>query len=161
MPALYAQCEAGIPLTEEQIRAAISLYRRCGVQIVNLYYGLCTQERIALLRENGILTSVWTVNDASCARQFLDAGVYNITTRQPVMVLRTAKGNRRMNQTSSRRILLLAPHQDDECLQTAGIIYQAAHSGAHVACASLQTVNTLPRQMPQSELRKAEVYWPL
>ena len=26
-----------------------------------------------------------------------------------------------MNQTSSRRILLLAPHQDDECLQTAGI----------------------------------------
>mgnify|MGYP003252506301 FL=1 len=86
MPALYAQCEAGIPLTEEQIRAAISLYRRCGVQIVNLYYGLCTQERIALLRENGILTSVWTVNDASCARQFLDAGVYNITTRQPVMV---------------------------------------------------------------------------
>ena len=38
-----------------------------------------------------------------------------------------------MNQTSSRRILLLAPHQDDECLQTAGIIYQAAHSGAHVS----------------------------
>ena len=35
-----------------------------------------------------------------------------------------------MNQTSSRRILLLAPHQDDECLQTAGIIYQAAHSGS-------------------------------
>ena len=61
-------------------------YRRCGVQIVNLYYGLCTQERIALLRENGILASVWTVNDVSCARQFLDAGVYNITTRQPVMV---------------------------------------------------------------------------
>lgn len=86
MPTLYAQCEAGIPLTEEQIRAAISLYRRCGVQIVNLYYGLCTQERIALLRENGILASVWTVNDVSCARQFLDAGVYNITTRQPVMV---------------------------------------------------------------------------
>ena len=25
------------------------------------------------------------------------------------------------------------PHQDDECLQTAGIIYQAAHSGAHVS----------------------------
>lgn len=27
-----------------------------------------------------------------------------------------------MNQTSSRRILLLAPHQDDECLQTAAFI---------------------------------------
>lgn len=38
-----------------------------------------------------------------------------------------------MNQTPSRRVLLLAPHQDDECLQTAGIIYQAVRSGAHVS----------------------------
>lgn len=86
MPELYEQYEAGVPLTEEQFRAAAALYRHCGVQIANLYYVVCTQEHLALLRENGILVSVWTVNDAPCAQRFLDAGIYNITTRQPIMV---------------------------------------------------------------------------
>ncbi len=38
-----------------------------------------------------------------------------------------------MKRAASRRILLLAPHQDDECLQTAGVIYQAARSGVHIS----------------------------
>lgn len=36
-------------------------------------------------------------------------------------------------QPSAQRILLLAPHQDDECLQTAGVIYQAVRAGAQVS----------------------------
>lgn len=91
MPELYVQCEAGVPPTEEQLRAAIALYRQYDVHIANLYCGLCTPELLSLLQENGIALSVWTVNEETDALRFLKAGVYNITSRQPTMVCKLRK----------------------------------------------------------------------
>ncbi len=88
MPEFYEQSLAEIPFTAAQIREAAEVYLRYGAVAANLYYGFCDEERLSFFREKGIALSVWTVNDEAAARRFLNAGVFNITSRQPTMVRR-------------------------------------------------------------------------
>lgn len=74
--------------TLEQIRAAAQAIRRSGGRTVNLHYALCTEESMAIFQDAGVALSVWTVDDESTARMLLEHGVYNITTRKPLMLLR-------------------------------------------------------------------------
>ena len=62
--------------------ACVSL---AGCEILNVYYGLVTDEMYAAAPER---LSLWTVNDETAIRKQLQAGVYNITTCCPVLALR-------------------------------------------------------------------------
>lgn len=73
--------------TAEDIRLASEACRRWGGRVLNLHYALCTEESMAIFRDAGLALSVWTVNDEATARRLLERGVYNITTRRPLMLL--------------------------------------------------------------------------
>ena len=65
----------------------VRVCKKCGFDIVNIYYGVCTDRFIQKMHENGIGISVWTVNEDPLIRRFLEKKVANITTRKPTLAL--------------------------------------------------------------------------
>ena len=65
----------------------IETCKACGFDVVNAYYGVCTDRFIEKLRDEGIGVSVWTVNDEPTIRHFLEKKVVNITTRRPTLAV--------------------------------------------------------------------------
>ena len=51
------------------------------IKCINMDYHLCSDSFLVFLKENGILCSVWTVNEESEIKHFLERDIYNITTR--------------------------------------------------------------------------------
>lgn len=92
LPCFWEQYKAGIPFTEEAARKAAEAFQRQGAKVINIHYGFCTPENLKIFQEYGIGVSAWTVNDEAQARRLLRAGVYNITSRKPQMVLALREG---------------------------------------------------------------------
>lgn len=90
VPDLYARCLRD-PIQTIQAADAISIVcTRYGIECVNSNYHVATEPFIDILEKNGLQLSVWTVNDLSDVRLFLQRGIYNITTRNLRQVLSLA-----------------------------------------------------------------------
>lgn len=72
--------------TAEEIWAAARACRKCGAEIINVYYPVCTEENLEIFRESGVGVSAWTVNEETEALRLLKRGIANITTRRPKLV---------------------------------------------------------------------------
>lgn len=92
VPSFWERRQAGIPFTEEDARQAARVCREHGVKAVNVHYSFCTPEYMAAFREAGVGISAWTVDSEEEARRLLEAGISNITTRRPRMVLALRDG---------------------------------------------------------------------
>ena len=86
LPSLSEKFSRDIPPTLAEVQTALDNCREAGVSVINVYYELCTPEMLEACRKAGILVSAWTVNNEDWARTLLDAGIYNVTTRKPVLV---------------------------------------------------------------------------
>lgn len=88
---IYANIEEQIPEMYQRYREGnydlalaeqvCVVYRKKGIQVINVNERLVTQNFWEILSENGIKLSVWTVNDENEITKMLRYGVYNITTR--------------------------------------------------------------------------------
>lgn len=94
VPAFWEQYKAGIPFTLEDVLRAAESCRRHGAGVVNIHYGFCTPEALAVFREQGIGVSAWTVNEEGEARRLLAAGVRNLTSRRPLLLRSLRDGER-------------------------------------------------------------------
>ncbi len=83
----WERVKKGGSLTAEDIRLVAERCRERGAKAVNVYYGFCSPENLAIFRERGVGVSAWTVDEEGEARRLLEAGVCNITSRRPLMVL--------------------------------------------------------------------------
>ncbi len=68
--------------------AGIEDNRADGSPLLNVYYGMITEEAEARLRADGGTFSAWTVDKEEEIRRFLSMGIGNITTRQPVLAMK-------------------------------------------------------------------------
>ena len=71
----------------EDFEKAVSSMQRTGAKILNLPYRFVTEENKARLDGLGLGFSCWTADSEEEIRRLLDLGVYNITTRKPVLAL--------------------------------------------------------------------------
>lgn len=94
VPSFWEQYKAGIPFAREDVRRAAESCRKHGAGVVNVYYGFCTPEMLAVFREYGVGVSAWTVDDPEEARRLLAEGVRNITSRRPLLVRSLRDGER-------------------------------------------------------------------
>lgn len=93
VPSFWERWRAGIPFAEEDVRQAARVCREHGVEVVNVHYGFCTPEYMAVFQELGIGVSAWTVDGEEDVRRLLSAGAYNITSRKPRMALALRDGS--------------------------------------------------------------------
>ncbi|MGI6009993.1 MAG: glycerophosphodiester phosphodiesterase [Ruminococcus sp.] len=98
IPDVYKTDEAGQgnPLTDEETEKLIRECRKYGIHVININEKYVTPEFLSAMKESGVRISVWTVNDPKRIREFLDYGIFNITTRHfaEAMALREAVGER-------------------------------------------------------------------
>ena len=59
-----------------------------GAKVLNMPYRFATEESVKEAASLGLSFSCWTANDEAEIRRLLALGVYNITTRRPVLALR-------------------------------------------------------------------------
>ena len=76
---------------KEYIPDGIAANKADGSPYLNVYYPMITQEYEQALREIGGSFSAWTVNKEEDIRRFLNMGIANITTCQPVLAMRLRK----------------------------------------------------------------------
>ncbi len=76
---------------KEYIPDGIAANKTDGSPYLNVYYPMITEEYEQALREIGSSFSAWTVNKEEDIRRFLNMGIANITTRQPVLAMRLRK----------------------------------------------------------------------
>ena len=84
---LICLAEQRLPSPEE-LRCAIRQCQDHGARFVNLPWELCTSENLELFQESGLALSVWTVDKEVMAKKLLEHGVFNLTTRCPLRLLR-------------------------------------------------------------------------
>lgn len=72
--------------TPQELLEALEQCKKYEVPVVNIYYELCTPEFLAACQQAGLGVSAWTVNDEIWAQTLLDAQIFNLTTRRPLMV---------------------------------------------------------------------------
>ena len=87
IPGLYARClDASMP-AYSMAQTAVCAEEMCRICLqydiprINAHYRLATLPFQEVLRQNGVDLSVWTVNDPAELKRFVQAGVYNVTTR--------------------------------------------------------------------------------
>lgn len=66
----------------------VRIARDCGTDVINLPWKLLDPEKVRDWQEAGAKLSVWTINEESILRKYLDADVYGITTRNAELALR-------------------------------------------------------------------------
>ena len=95
VPDFWERVKGGGSLTAADVRQVAEICREHGAQAVNVYYGFCTPENLAIFQEFGVGVSAWTVDDEQEVRRLLAAGVRNITSRRPLMALSVRDGRER------------------------------------------------------------------
>ncbi|MGX7107891.1 glycerophosphodiester phosphodiesterase [Facklamia miroungae] len=73
------------PLNQTSIDLANLTYN--GIKVVQLYYGVVTQEVLETIKAAGLELSVWTVNDIQKIDQMFAMGCMNVTTRSALAYL--------------------------------------------------------------------------
>ena len=86
LPALLERSDPEAAPSESEIREAARLCKAHGAAAINLHYSICTPENLSIFQEAGVAVSAWTVNDPAEAQFLLDKGLFNITTRRPLIV---------------------------------------------------------------------------
>ena len=69
--------------SEEYILSLVEKIKSCGAVGINFNKGKATQELVDIFHENGLLVSIWTVNNNRDIYRILSYGPDNITTRKP------------------------------------------------------------------------------
>lgn len=69
--------------TKRYIGSLVKKVKACGAVGINFHYKNATQKLIDTFRENGLLVSVWTVDDEAAMKKALVLSPDNITTRYP------------------------------------------------------------------------------
>jgi large subunit ribosomal protein L4 len=72
---------------EKYIRSLVSDVKRLGAVGINLRFKAVSKKMVDIFRQEGLMVSVWTVNNEKDMRKVLPLGCDNITTRQPSMLL--------------------------------------------------------------------------
>ena len=68
---------------EEYIMSLVEKVKNAGAVGINFNYKSATKELVDIFRENGLLVSIWTVNDEYNMYKILSFAPDNITTRHP------------------------------------------------------------------------------
>ena len=68
---------------EEYLRSLVEKVKSCGAVGINFNKDNATEELVDIFYENGLLVSIWTVNDDLDIYRILSYGPDNITTRHP------------------------------------------------------------------------------
>ncbi len=69
--------------TDEYLLSLVNKVKDCGAIGINLNKDNATKELVDIFHQNGLLVSIWTVNDFSDIYKILSFGPDNITTRRP------------------------------------------------------------------------------
>lgn len=69
--------------TDEYLTSLVSKVKNCGAVGINFNKNNATEKLVNTFHENGLLVSIWTVNDYSDIYEILSYGPDNITTRRP------------------------------------------------------------------------------
>ncbi len=69
--------------TEEYLMSLVSKVKSCGAVGINFNKDNATEKLVDTFHENGLLVSIWTVNDYGNIYEILSYGPDNITTRRP------------------------------------------------------------------------------
>ncbi len=69
--------------SEEYLQSLVAKVKKCGAVGINFNKDNATQELVDVFHENGLLVSIWTVNNEMEIYQILSYGPDNITTRCP------------------------------------------------------------------------------
>ncbi len=70
------------------LNSLVKKVKDCGAVGINFKYTHATKKLVDTFRENGLLVSVWTVNDEKSMRKILALSPDNITTRHPDKLLK-------------------------------------------------------------------------
>ena len=76
---------------EELLLEAVRRASEKGFRVLNTYYKLCTPAVVELAHELGVGISAWTVNKEEWIKSLLPCGLYNMTSRKPMLVKRLAE----------------------------------------------------------------------
>ncbi|MBQ8182705.1 MAG: glycerophosphodiester phosphodiesterase [Clostridia bacterium] len=68
---------------EEYLMSLVAQVKECGAVGINFNKANATQELVDIFHENGLLVSIWTVNNKIDIYKILSYGPDNITTRRP------------------------------------------------------------------------------
>jgi hypothetical protein len=88
IPKIGSQLESGYIPSEKDFEAVRQVLIDTGGWAVNVPYRFCTDEMLSMFRSWGISVSAWIVDEEDPARKLVNADIYNITTRNPKMLLR-------------------------------------------------------------------------
>ena len=69
--------------TDEYLQSLVEKVKSCGAVGINFNKDNATQKLVDVFHENGLLVSIWTVNDYGNIYEILSYGPDNITTRRP------------------------------------------------------------------------------
>lgn len=69
----------------------LKVAKQYGCQLLALKWTLCTPERIAKARQQGLHVSVWTVNEPALMRRLADFGVDSLITDYPGLAVTTLR----------------------------------------------------------------------
>ena len=73
---------------EQYIKELISLIKEKGAVGLNVRYTNCSKKMVEMLREEGLMVSVWTANDVLAMVKCVSLSPDNITTRFPTALLK-------------------------------------------------------------------------
>ena len=68
---------------EQYLLALVNKTRELGAVGINMNFNACTRELVEVFHREGLLVSIWTVNEPSDMIKVINLGVDNITSRNP------------------------------------------------------------------------------
>jgi glycerophosphoryl diester phosphodiesterase len=72
---------------DDYLNKLIETIKKLGCIGLNSHYGFCTERAVEKFHDNGLLVSVWTVDNSDDMKKLIEMGVDNITTRRPDLLL--------------------------------------------------------------------------
>ena len=76
---------------EKYIRSLVNDVKKLGAVGINLRFTTVSKKMVDIFHEEGLMVSVWTVNQEKDMHKVLPLGCDNITTRQPTMLIEIIK----------------------------------------------------------------------
>ena len=71
---------------EQYLLALVNKTRELGAVGINMNFNACTRELVEVFHREGLLVSIWTVNEMSDMIKVINLGVDNITSRNPLQL---------------------------------------------------------------------------
>ena len=91
VPEIQQQRDGGTFPDEELLLEAVRRAKEKGFSVLNTYYKLCTPAVVKLAHELGVGISAWTVNTEEWITKLLPCGLFNMTSRKPMLVKQLAE----------------------------------------------------------------------